>query len=254
MLRKTFLIVACTFLVILTQGCGVIQDAWQAIFPPPCCCKDVETLIAGYSIQAQPIQYSVLGDGRRTILVLGAIHGNEPASAVLAEQLRLYLCDNRSVLKDREVVVLAVANPDGLAAGTRFNANGVDLNRNFPAPNRQNTARYGLVELSEPEAVAIKTLIDKYKPDVIISIHQPLSCIDYDGPSEDLAKVMAANCDLPVRKLGAMPGSLGSYSGLVLGIPIITFELPGEAGQISRNELWDRYSPALLAAIAYSAR
>ncbi len=254
MLRKTLLILACTCLVILTQGCGTIQDTWEAFFPPRCCCWDVETLIAGYSVQARPIQYSVHGNGRRTILFLGAIHGNEPASAVLAEQLRLYLCDNRSVLKGRTVVLLPVANPDGLAAGTRFNTNGVDLNRNFLAANRQNTARFGLAELSEPEAVTIKTLIDEYEPDVIISIHQPLNCIDYDGPAEDLAKVMAEHCDLPVRKLGAMPGSLGSYSGLVLGIPIITFELPGEVGQISRDELWGRYSQALLAAIAYPAR
>lgn len=150
--------------------------------------------------------------------------------------------------------MLPVANPDGLIAETRFNTHGVDLNRNFPAANRQNTARFGLVELSEPEAVAIKDLMDKYEPDVIISIHQPLNCIDYDGPAEDLAKVMAENCDLPVRKLGAMPGSLGSYSGLVRGIPIITFELPGGLGRISRDELWERYSPALLAAIAYPAK
>jgi protein MpaA len=150
--------------------------------------------------------------------------------------------------------MLPVANPDGLIAETRFNTHGVDLNRNFPAANRQNTARFGLAELSEPEAVVIKDLMDKYEPDVIISIHQPLNCIDYDGPAEDLARVVAENCDLPVRKLGAMPGSLGSYSGLVRGIPIITFELPGDLGRVSRDELWERYSPALLAAIAYPAK
>lgn len=254
MLRKTLLIIAYTCLIILTNGCGAVKDTWQALLPTGSCYSDAETLIAGYSVQARPIRYSVNGDGERTIFFIGAIHGNESAGAVLAEQLRLYLCNNRSLLKGRTVVLLAVANPDGLSAGTRFNTNGVDLNRNFPADNRQNNTRFGLAELSEPEAVAIKNLIDEYEPDVIISIHQPLNCIDYDGPAEDLAQVMAAHCDLSVRKLGAMPGSLGSYSGLVLGIPIITFELPGEVSQISRDELWDRYSPALLAAVAYPAK
>ena len=78
---------------------------------------------------------------------------------------------------------------------------------------------------------------------------QPISCIDYDGPAEELARAMAAVCGLPVRKLGVRAGSLGSYAGVDLGIPIITIELPGSASRLDADELWQRYGAALEAAI-----
>ena len=86
---------------------------------------------------------------------------------------------------------------------------------------------------------------------MIVSIHQPLKCIDYDGPAKELAEEMARHCDLPVRKIGAMPGSLGSYAGITLGIPIITLELPKEATNLNSEVLWQRYGPVLIAAIGY---
>jgi len=62
---------------------------------------------------------------------------------------------------------------------------------------------------------------------------------------------MARYCDLPVRKLGARPGSLGSYAGENLRIPIITFELPCDADSLDSKSLWTRYGSALIAAVLY---
>jgi protein MpaA len=62
---------------------------------------------------------------------------------------------------------------------------------------------------------------------------------------------MAQHCDLPIRRLGAQPGSLGSYAGLTLRIPIITFELPANTEQLDQGSLWRRYGPALVAAVVY---
>jgi hypothetical protein len=62
---------------------------------------------------------------------------------------------------------------------------------------------------------------------------------------------MAEYSDLPVEKLGAEPGSLGSYAGLTLAIPVITFELPLDAHVLDPEELWERYGWAMLAAVAY---
>ena len=94
-------------------------------------------------------------------------------------------------------------------------------------------------------------LLDRYGPARIVSIHQPIGCVDHDGPAEGLATVVAEHCGLPVRKLGGRPGSLGSYAGRDRGIPIITLELPGKASRLDEDELWRRYGGALLAAIAY---
>ena len=93
--------------------------------------------------------------------------------------------------------------------------------------------------------------MDKYQPDRIITIHQPLVCIDYDGPADDLANAMGEWTDLPVKRLGSRPGSLGSYAGITLNVPIITVELPKSATDMDGDTLWEKYGMMLLASIRY---
>ena len=97
----------------------------------------------------------------------------------------------------------------------------------------------------------IKQVIQQYDPDRIVTLHQPLNCIDYDGPAQMLAQRMGQYCALPVKKLGARPGSLGSYAGVTLGIPIITFEMLPADSQLTSQALWSKYGRAMLAAILY---
>lgn len=203
-------------------------------------------VMVGESVEGRPIEAALLGTGEEVVLVLGAIHGNEPAGRALSRQLILALREEPTLLAGRRVVVVPVANPDGLAAGTRANVNGVDLNRNFPARNRVNSGQYGLEALSEPEARAIYRLIDTQRPVRVISIHQPLDCVDWDGPAEELARRMSQASGLPMRKLGARPGSLGAYVGETLGVPIVTLELPREAHTLTGTQLWEAYGEAML--------
>jgi protein MpaA len=207
--------------------------------------------IVGTSVQRRPIMCLELGNGSDVTFIMATIHGNEAAGTPLVRRLSWYLREHPAVLDGRKVVLMAVANPDGMVNDTRYNARGVDLNRNFEAANRINTKQTGLLPLSEPEAVIIKRLIQEYKPDRIVSIHQPLSCIDYDGPARMLADRMGQYCALQVKKLGARPGSLGSYAGLTLGIPIITFEMTQADSELNSQALWSKYGRALLAAIIY---
>ncbi len=210
--------------------------------------------IVGTSVQRLPILSFMLGQGPEVTFILAAIHGNEPAGTTLVRRLGKYLQQQSHLMEGRRVVLLAVANPDGFAHRSRFNANGVDLNRNFPSANRVNERQSGATPLSEPEARVLKQLIEQYSPDRIISLHQPLACIDYDGPGTTLAVRMAQYCNLPVKKLGARPGSLGSYAGVDLGIPIITFEMRQNDSGLDSNALWQRYGKALVAAIVYPER
>lgn len=195
--------------------------------------------------------YIVLGDGPDAIFILATIHGNEAAGTPLVRRLISHLQQNRELLTSRTVVLLPIANPDGLANGTRFNAHNVDLNRNFIAANRRGDVQGGSAALSEPEAYAIYQLTQQYSPNRIVSIHQPLACIDYDGPGQQLANHMAQYCDLPVKRLGAKPGSLGSYAGITLGVPIITFEMLENDSSLDSESLWRKYGRALLAAITF---
>jgi protein MpaA len=239
------------FGVLVFAGCvepvqypEIVGEVPSSVFP-------AQYRIVGTSVQRRPIMCLVLGDGSDVALIMATIHGNEPAGTPLVRRLAWYLRRRPEMLNGRKVVLMSVANPDGLANKSRYNANGVDLNRNFEAANRVNSKETGLTGLSEPEARVIRQLILEYKPDRIVSIHQPLNCIDYDGPARMLAERMGQYCALPVKKLGARPGSLGSYAGVTLGIPIITFEMLPADSQLNSDALWRKYGRALLAAILY---
>ncbi|MBN2377917.1 MAG: DUF2817 domain-containing protein [Sedimentisphaerales bacterium] len=209
--------------------------------------------IFGYSVENRPITYLLLGHGPNTCLIMATIHGNEQAGTPLLLQLieHLQQPQNAHLLAGRQLVIVPVANPDGVAHNRRFNSRGIDLNRNFPADNRRNTKKFGQSALSEPESTALYQLIDQYHPSRIVTIHQPLNCIDYDGPAQHLAEQMAMQCNLPIKKLGSRPGSLGSYAGNTLNIPIITLEFPRSDDNLSPQQLFQTYSPTLLTFIKY---
>lgn len=209
--------------------------------------------VAGKSYEGRPIECLVHGEGADVLMVIATIHGNEAAGTPLVEKFTQWLNQHPAELEGRQVVIVPVANPDGFAADKRFNVRGVDLNRNFPAGNWQEEKvnLHGDTPLSEPESRVLMQLVCRYFPDRVVSIHQPINCIDYDGPGEKLAEAMAAECALPVKKLGGRPGSFGSFVGETLGKPIITLELPKDAG-MNADKLWNEYGKALIAALRYS--
>jgi protein MpaA len=94
-------------------------------------------------------------------------------------------------------------------------------------------------------------LICRYYPNRILSIHQPVACIDYDGPAAELAAAMGAKCPLPVKQLGSRPGSLGSFVGNSLQKPIVTWEFPEDAG-MDAEELWKVYGESLITALRFA--
>ena len=253
--RQLFVVrgrLAVTTIVLIACGCktppgaddrGVVLDDARRAAP-------VRSVV-GHSVEGRPIEVESYGTGPDVVLIMAAIHGDEPASAVLVRCLADYLRENAPVLAGRRVILMPVANPDGLKRGTRRNVHGVDLNRDFPANNRKPTRDGGTRGLSDPESQAIYDLLHRDRPSRIVSIHQPLECVDYDGPAEDLARAMAAQTTLPCKKLGARPGSLGAYAGETLGIPIVTLELPNAATSQSPQGLWEVYGRCLLAAITY---
>lgn len=212
--------------------------------------------VVGTSVEGRPIECHVFGEGPDTILIMATIHGDEAAGTPLVDRLMAHLRENPDLLQGRRIVVVPNANPDGMAHGTRMNARGVDLNRNFPASNFSHAARHGENPLSEPESRALHKVLLAHKPNRIISIHQPRTlpaCIDYDGPGAALAKAMSVHTDLPLKRLGSRPGSLGAYAGDTLRTPIITLEIPRTHDDMNGAALWKRYGKMMLAAIEYSS-
>lgn len=212
----------------------------------------VEKHIVGQSIGGLPIECNVYGDGPDVYWLIATIHGNESAGTPLAAKFVEWLEANPKEVEGRRIVVMPVANPDGFADNVRFNRNGVDLNRNFPAGNwgEADVKPHGETPLSEPESRVLMRVLCQYFPNRVVSIHQPLDCVDWDGPADKMAEAMAAKCKLPLKKLGSRPGSLGSFVGTTLGRPIITLELPKDAG-MDPDTLWKEYGEALIASLRY---
>ncbi len=229
-------------LALFTGGCSH-QRAEKAETPP--------RKVIGHSVHGRPIEAVTIGNGPEHVFIGATIHGNEWAGTPIVEKLIDYLPGRKDILGSRTVTIVPVINPDGYHFKTRGNAHGVDLNRNFPAENRENSRRYGMSAFSEPESKILYDIIEETSPTRIVIIHQPLDKVDWDGPARPLAQHMARHTHLPEDRIGARPGSMGSHYGVDKNIPIITYELPRHAERESTSTLWDQYGRALLASITY---
>ena len=177
----------------------------------------VQTLTLGRSVQGRPITAVEFGDpsAQRKLLVVGCIHGDEPAGIAIARQL-----ERLTPLPGTDVWVIENLNPDGAAANTRQNANGVDLNRNFPYDwqplESPGALMYsGPASLSEPESKLAVDFLNKVRPTVSIWYHQQLDLVDLSGGDVSLEQRYAGMIGLPTRQLQRYPGSVTSWENHV---------------------------------------
>ncbi len=199
---------------------------------------------AGRSVSGRTLWVRDINPGNATVrvLVLGAIHGDELSSASMALQwIRMANepADMPQVVHWRFIPAL---NPDGLFSKPpkRVNANGVDLNRNFPTPNWERDAKIywekrtrkdprrfpGPKPLSEPESRFLIEEMQRFKPQLIVSIHAPYGVLDFDGPAKEGFVPPSRLGRLYLDQVGIFPGSLGNYGGVHKGVPVVTIELP----------------------------
>jgi murein peptide amidase A len=173
------------------------------------------------------------------VLVLGGIHGDEMSSTSLVLRwLAMAQAQTSGVSAGVNWRFVPLVNPDGLfkAKPTRTNYRGVDLNRNFPTNNwsqmapvyweqrtKKDPRRWpGPAAQSEPETRYVVETIQKWQPDLIVSVHAPYAVLDFDGPLTPPQKLGRLFLD----RVGVFPGSLGAYGGNTLGVPVVTLELP----------------------------
>jgi protein MpaA len=230
--------------------------------------KVLHRTVLAHSVQGREIEgifFSASSEvARLDTLFLGAFHGDEGISTALLKRLievwNVGHWQSQGPLDFEKTPVLFVPalNPDGLAAETRINANGVDLNRNYPTEEigaweilNQGTPYYsGPAPASEPETRLVIELLARFQPRKIISVHSPYKVLNFDGPARHLAEVMSTACGYPVvEDIGyPTPGSFGTYAGKIRQIPVITLELPEDE---SLEQVWTDNAEALEIAVRF---
>lgn len=255
-------------LTALVLFCGLIYFFLREkqIEPPPVSesveLDEIKSEVIGTSVQGRKITAYTYGDGDTKLIFVGGIHGGyEWNSVLLAYELMDYLEENPEVVPQNiSVIIVPSANPDGvyevvgkedrfeavdvpanLPVGTgRFNANGVDLNRNFDCrwqPKsmwRGNVVSAGNSVFSEPEAIAIRDLVLNTRPAAVVFWHSQSNAV-YASECEEgilaetrvLMNSYAGAAGYPaVDVFDAYPVTGDAEGWLAsIGIPAITIEL-----------------------------
>lgn len=252
-------------------------------------CRDFGWHHVRDSVEGDPLMWTVFGDEsahkenhQNMTLIMCGVHGDEITPIKFCFDIMHYLNEHyaSSEFKDSLVVVFPIASPDSFfkSRPTRTNARGVDINRNLPTRDwdqkalstwknhyRSDPRRYpGPKAMSEPETLTQVNMIHRYRPDKIISVHAPMTILDYDGPVEmhsvhgdvgasagELLIQMSQKAeDYEIRNYPFFPGSLGNYAGNERGIPTYTLELPSSDNR-KHKKYWQRFKKAIHLAITH---
>ena len=186
----------------------VLAALLLALCVPQTADAGLRRVLLGHSHEGRPIRAHRLGDpaSEDVVLVVGCIHGNECAGTKVIAALKKR--EPRGV----KIWIIDAVNPDGAAAGTRQNARGVDLNRNFPRGWRLQGTRWstyysGPRRASEKETRHAMRFIEEVRPDVTIWYHQAMALVDRSGGRRAVQRRYAAMVGLPLRRLDPLPGT-----------------------------------------------
>jgi N-acetylmuramoyl-L-alanine amidase len=209
----------------LVAAAGLAAQPADTAAPPPAPAARGEVI--GRSAEGRPIRALRLGSARARVklLVVGAVHGNEPAGRAVVERLR-----RAKPPRGTALWLIEDANPDGSAAGTRHNARGVDLNRNFPYRWQHQDGVYesGPGPASEPETQAIMRFVERERPRVTLWHHQALTMVVKSTGDPYLERLYSRRSGLPRRRLPRYHGTAVSWQNTSFrGDTSFVVELPG---------------------------
>lgn len=228
----------------------------------------------GRSVENRMIESYQFGTGETDLLFVGGIHGGyEWNSSLLAYEMIDYLTDNPTSIPDTLTVhIIPVLNPDGLhtvigtssaftladvpnpgsrVAAGRFNANAVDLNRNFDC-KWQPTSTWrgvsvsaGTAAFSEPEAVALREYVYTHRPAAVAFWHSQANNVYASeceaGVLPETLTLMNAYADAgsygAVASFDAYPVTGDAEGWLAsIGIPAVTVEKQSyQSSEFDRN-------------------
>lgn len=163
------------------------------------------------------------------LLSIGQMHGSEPAGLKITKRVR-----KKTIAADADYQVWTIrtVNPDGSRRGNRYNARGVDLNRNYPG-TWSSGARNGRRPASEPETRAVMRFVKRLQPNGVLSFHQPwnttLSVCDRRSVQwvRRVATLIKLNQPGRASNCGKwLPGTLNRWTARNTASWFVTVELP----------------------------
>jgi murein endopeptidase len=155
-------------------------------------------VLLGDSLEGRPIYaYRVGNPAARKLLVVGSIHGNEPAGLEVTRRLVSVAPPLHA-----ELWIVPTLNPDGLARRTRTNAAGVDLNRDFDA-------------FSQPETRLARALIRRVRPFLSVWFHQPQGLVRAYGRSVAAGLAYARIARARYRTIVWPPGTAARWQNRI---------------------------------------
>jgi len=183
-------------------------------------------VLLGDSTAGRPIYaYRVGNPAARKLLVVGSVHGNEPAGLEVTRRLLRVAPPLHT-----ELWIVPTLNPDGLALRTRANAAGVDLNRDFGA-------------FSQPETRIARALIRRVRPFLSVWFHQPQGLVRAFGPSVAVGRLYARLAHARYRTLVWPPGTASRWQNRIGERSFVVELAPGRL----RPRIAARHVHALLA-------
>ncbi len=180
----------------------------------------------GYSVNNQPIEnWCSETTGARYLYLVAGTHGDEPESVYTLNRLFAWLTQTGI---DIPMLIIPALSPDGLEKRSRGNANGVDLNRNFPTScwvsNTEETRYFGgKAPISEPENRFLVKRFKQYPPGFILTFHSWKPMLNNNAECEDVLQWLSSRNGYPIVREDIedhpTPGSLGTYASTVLDSP-----------------------------------
>lgn len=220
------------------------------------------TFSIGTSTQGRAITAYKFGSGPSTVLYVGATHGNELSSKYILDSWVQHLEGVApNIPAHRSVVVIPSLNPDGVARGSRINARGVDLNRNFPANNWKADVTLpggqlvpgggGSAPLSEPESAALASYTQSVRPRLVLTYHSKASIVTANESGDSMALAIQYGRATGYRAVAESQlggtfnyDTTGAYENWLhdkVGIPTLLVELPGNTANYfstNRAPMW----------------
>lgn len=213
--------------------------------------------VIGTSLSGNRLHAATIGTGDTHLLFLTQQHGDEPIGTEAAMLLLGYLTSNdpevAGLLADVTVTVVPRVNPDGFArwqadvAGarpatpSRFNDRGIDLNRTYDP-----SAPFGIGVA--PESVAVRNLVERLDPDLLVDYHNQLNYRSADGKLDTMSVLWPTNAGVDPNVVTASKRAVVALAGSLDGSDYdqLTRYPGGDGAEIARNGFALRGVPSIL--------